>query len=206
MAALLVTMSKMAVVSFSRVRGLDGAVVCEHREIPRIRHAGAAWSSAAITTLLRRLRPFPGGPLESAAMLFAVEEVGVDAERNLARGVAELARDEGDVRPTRDQEAGERVRGVVNFDTSKRDVAWRQRTAMTNVSWRLRSVRRSLSCGIRVAVPLVRDESAGAKDRSGQAEGPVLGVASTPWRRRAIRPPAKSRRNRAPITMLAQVQ
>src|SRR4051812_41639680 len=63
-----------------------------------------------------------------------------------------------------------------------------------------------LSCGIRVAFPLVGDENRGwEKGGSGQAEGSVLGVAS-PWRRRAIRPPARSRRKRAPRTTPAQIQ
>ena len=44
-----------------------------------------------------------------ARLLFVVEEVGVDAEGDLAGGVAELTGDEGDVRAARDQEAGESV-------------------------------------------------------------------------------------------------
>ena len=49
-------------------------------------------------------------------LFFAVEEVGVDAEGDLAGGVAELAGDEGDVCAAGDEEAGEGVPKVVPPD------------------------------------------------------------------------------------------
>ena len=50
------------------------------------------------------------------SLLVAVEEMGIDAEGDLARGVAELAGDEGDVCPAGDQEAGEGVPEVMPPD------------------------------------------------------------------------------------------
>src|SRR3954451_19056031 len=49
-------------------------------------------------------------------LFIAVEEVGIDAEGDLTGGVAELARDEGDVRPAGDEEAGEGVPKIVPPD------------------------------------------------------------------------------------------
>ncbi len=53
-------------------------------------------------------------------MFGAVEQVRVDAERDVGGGVAELPRDEDDVRALRDEERGERVSEVVEAEA--RDV------------------------------------------------------------------------------------
>src|SRR5262245_50424282 len=78
----------------------------------RARRRGSRYVVTSNHVSERRLEHRAGSP----RLFLAVEKVGIDAESDLARGVAELTRDERDVRPTGDQEAGESVAEVVPPD------------------------------------------------------------------------------------------
>jgi hypothetical protein len=93
---------------FSRPTGFPTTLACQGRRRPALR--ATRWSlDESPDHLLQHLS-------RSSRLFFAVEEMGVDAEGDLTGGVAELARDERDVRPAGDQEAGEGVAKVVQSD------------------------------------------------------------------------------------------